>query len=217
MGGVGPGRPVTVVVFDFDGTLFHLPVDWAALRHDLGIDERARIGDLLQRAMDEGDTATLAVVDEHERAAARAGEFTPGSPDCLAALRERCRVAVLTRNTRDAVRIALGRHADDLLVVGREDVRRLKPDPEGLHAVLARFGAEPGEAALVGDTHHDVRAAAAAGARSVVVRNPRLRYAPEGADHYVDDLTVDLLDVLRRPPAEFPAPGRSVPSDGPTH
>ncbi|MGH3621324.1 MAG: HAD hydrolase-like protein, partial [Sciscionella sp.] len=51
------------------------------------------------------------------------------------------------------------------------------------------YGVPAGSCLLVGDTFHDVLAAAAAGVRSAVVRNPALTYRPDGADYYLDALT----------------------------
>jgi len=80
--------------------------------------------------------------------------------------------------------------------VGREDTRRLKPDPEAVHKVLALAGARSDEAVLVGDTSHDVLAARAAGIASVVVANKRLAYPPTGADQYIETIG-DLPRLLQ--------------------
>lgn len=183
------GAAVRAVVFDFDGTLFHLPVDVAAMRVELGLAPTDPIGPALQQYADDGDDEKLAVVTRFERESVPAGEFTPGAKRALAALRTTHQVAILTRNSRWSVVDALGDLADGLYIVGREDVRRLKPDPEGLHLALRHLDAGPAESALVGDTYHDVEAAHAAGLRSVVVHNPKLAYAPKGADAYVQALT----------------------------
>lgn len=182
------GAGVCAVVFDFDGTLFHLPIDFAALRREVDLTDDDRIGTALQDWSDAGDEERLAVVTRYERASVPAGGFTPGAEEALRALRTTHRVAVLTRNSRHAVTDALGDLADGLHIVGREDVRRLKPDPEGLHTALGLLDADPGAAALVGDTFHDVEAARAAGLRSIVIRNPKLAYAPKGADVYIETL-----------------------------
>ena len=182
---------VTALLFDFDGTLFHLPVDYAAVRRELGVTSDAKIGPLLQRLVDDGDEAGLAVITRHECAAVAVGSFAPGALDCLGAAGPQ---AIVTRNSRNAVMAALASAGlgDGLLIVGREDVRRLKPDPEGVRLALTRLGVEPERAALVGDTYHDVEAARAAGTRSVVVRNPLLEFTPPGADRYLEGLG-DLL------------------------
>jgi HAD superfamily hydrolase (TIGR01509 family) len=50
------------------------------------------------------------------------------------------------------------------------DVEATKPDPDLVHAALARAGdAEAGDAVMVGDTPWDVRAADAAGVRTIAV------------------------------------------------
>ena len=70
-------------------------------------------------------------------------------------------------------------------------------DPDPLLEALRRLGAEPGEAAYVGDSPFDVRAAKAAGMFMVGVTWGRIheRDALEGADALVDT-TEELLGVL---------------------
>lgn len=180
-------RDVHTLIFDFDGTLFDLPVDWPGVRAELCLPPDASITEWMQHSIDTHDTAGFDVVRRYELAAVPRGRFLNGAQRALAALAHPA--AVLTRNSADCVRAALGGLADGLLVVAREDVRRLKPDPEGVHAVLAHYGAAPDGCLLVGDTFHDVAAARAAGVRSAVVPNPALAYRPDGADVYLDALT----------------------------
>lgn len=180
------GSPV--LAFDFDGTLFRLPVDFGGLRAELGLTAEDKLGALFQLWLDEGDTARLDTVTRFERASVPHGEFTEGAREVLTELRAGHRLAVVTRNSRHCVTDALGDLAQGLFIVGREDVARLKPDPEGVIAVLKHFGATAEESALVGDTFHDVEAAHAAGVRSVVVRNDALKFRPEGADRYIGTL-----------------------------
>lgn len=179
----------SALILDFDGTLFDLPVDWPAVRAELGLPAAGSITDRMQRSIDVGDAAAMAVVTGHELAAVPQGRFTGGARRLLADVPSRCPTAVLTRNSAACVRAALGGLADGVLIIGREDVRRLKPDPEGVHTALARLGAGPAACLLVGDTEHDVLAARAAGVRCAVVANPALAYRPEGADHYLDSLS----------------------------
>jgi HAD superfamily hydrolase (TIGR01509 family) len=185
---------VEALIFDFDGTLFDLPVDWPAARVELGLAPEASITEWMQRSIDAGETAGFDVLTRYELAAIERGRFTPGAADALACVVGEYPTAVLTRNSAACVRAALGELARDVLVrdvlvVDRADVRRLKPDPEGVHMVLANCGVPAGSCLLVGDTFHDVLAAAAAGVRSAVVRNPALAYRPDGADYYLDALT----------------------------
>lgn len=46
---------------------------------------------------------------------------------------------------------ALGLSADPIVCAGDSEVGRLKPDPAGLHAILASTGVEPSRALMIGD------------------------------------------------------------------
>ncbi|MBM3939921.1 MAG: HAD family hydrolase [SAR202 cluster bacterium] len=55
-------------------------------------------------------------------------------------------------------------------ILGFEDVRRHKPDPEGVHALLGEMGVAPSAALLVGDSAADMLAARNAGCWSALAR-----------------------------------------------
>ncbi|MDR1471383.1 MAG: HAD-IA family hydrolase [Synergistaceae bacterium] len=55
------------------------------------------------------------------------------------------------------------------VVVGLEDVTNPKPHPEPILTALERLGAEPGDAAYVGDTDIDMRTSVAAGVTGIGV------------------------------------------------
>lgn len=54
-------------------------------------------------------------------------------------------------------------------IVGDDDVRPLKPDPAPVREACRLLGVAPADAAMVGDTTFDVRAAVAAGAHAIGV------------------------------------------------
>lgn len=150
------------VVYDLDGTLVSLPVDWAAARDDLAADLRDRgldpgdgdLWDLLEltEATDTRDRFE-AVVGEHERAAANEAPALP----LAAELGEQSgQVGVCSLNSEAACRIALDRHGLAVdAVVGRDSLGSYKPDPEALLATLDSMGADPGNAVFVGDSERD--------------------------------------------------------------
>jgi phosphoglycolate phosphatase len=77
-------------------------------------------------------------------------------------------VSVLSLNSRRAVAQALDAHGLTERVahiVGREDVRRVKPDPEGMLILAERHGVEPAAILFVGDKDGDRECAEQAGAR----------------------------------------------------
>jgi phosphoglycolate phosphatase len=75
-------------------------------------------------------------------------------------------LSVLSLNSRQAVKRALEAH--DLAervahIVGREDVRRVKPDPQGMLILADRHGVEPGAILFIGDKDGDRECAEQAG------------------------------------------------------
>lgn len=176
----------SVLLFDLDGTLVDsAPGICASARAaclGLGYAEpgdeliRPLIGlslDQVARAAAavELDAAALALWiaryrEEFDRIALPATTTFPGVADELARWRAAGRrLAVVTSKRTDVARAVLQRAGlTELLevVVGGEQAPRGKPAPDlALHA-LARLGVGPREAAMVGDTTHDVAMARAA-------------------------------------------------------
>lgn len=186
-----------VVVFDFDGTLFDLPLDWQTLRADLGIkDSDKKIGDLLQEYVEQNHP-DLQKVTTSEIKAVGNHRISELIEQALCVLATQYKLAVFTRNSRLAVEKSLeGTMSKDIYIVGREDVLQQKPYPEGLHKILHHYRAKPGESMLVGDTYHDIEAARAADMKVAIVYNQNLQYQPEGADAYIPSVA-ELPAVLK--------------------
>jgi phosphoglycolate phosphatase len=202
---------VEAVLFDFDGTLVHLNIDFAQMRTDveailpkygLSADDKAsrytleliaecaqalternggeRIAEAFQR---DAEAAIVAI----ETDAAETADVHPGVPELLKRLRQRgIKVGIVTRNCRAAVERILDRSAliYDVLLT-RDDVETVKPDPEHLLAALRLLDVEPRRALMVGDHPMDVRAGRITGTKTVAVLtgySPAERFAPEKPD-----------------------------------
>ena len=160
------------IVYDLDGTLLTLAVNWEAVADDViqvyadaGIDAAgAGLWSLLEDADDHGITADVeAAISRHEREGARRSRRC-GLADELA--KQTVPVGVCSLNCEAACRIALETHglADDVAtVVGRDSVATHKPDPEPLLATLEDLGVEPTNALFVGDSPRDKETAERAG------------------------------------------------------
>jgi HAD superfamily hydrolase (TIGR01509 family) len=160
-------------VYDLDGTLVRLDVDWEAavddvlaVYEDAGVDVEsdARLWDLVanasRHAIGEEVETTLA---EREIAGAEASEGLPLTEE-LDSTRDP--VGVCSLNCEAAVEVALERHDLDRYVntvVGRDTVHEQKPDPAPLLAVLDRMGATPVSTVFIGDSESDEEAAERAG------------------------------------------------------
>ena len=160
------------VVYDLDGTLVGLAVDWAAVATDVievydsvGVDASgADLWGLLERADDHGIEAEVeATIGRHEQAGARESRRL-GLADEL--LDQSVPVGVCSLNCEAACRIALESHglaeAVDV-VVGRDTVETHKPDPESLLAAVSGLGTEPSDTLFVGDSPRDRTTAERAG------------------------------------------------------
>ena len=204
---------VEAVLFDFDGTLVHLNIDFGQMRREVeailpryGLatdDLSARYTlELVEEAAGilarrNGDVAAFrqeaqAAITAIEMAAAETARVHPGVPHLLASLRERgIRVAIVTRNCRAAVESILRRYElpYDALVT-RDDVRRVKPDPEHLLTAMQRLGVSPARTLMVGDHPLDIRAGRLAGTRTVAVLtgySAAEQFAPEQPDMVLEE------------------------------
>jgi phosphoglycolate phosphatase len=160
------------VVYDLDGTLVRLPVDWTAAAEDAaaalreaGLDhDTTELWGLLELASETGTVdAFEAAVSAHEREAARESTRLPLADELAAATAP---VGVCSLNCEAACREALAVHGlgDQVdAVVGRDSVETHKPDPEPLLAALSAMDVEPASAEFVGDSERDEVAAQRAG------------------------------------------------------
>ena len=178
-----------VVLFDLDGTLIDSgPIIMASMRHAsvtvLGREPdeekvRAAIGGPgLVAQMRELDPERVDELVEtyraHNEPLHATLEAFDGMLELLPRLRERGhRLGIVTAKRLRTVDLALDRfpilRETTEVVVGAEDTERHKPDPDPLLEALARLGAEPRDAAYVGDSPFDIRAGKAAGMLAVAV------------------------------------------------
>jgi phosphoglycolate phosphatase len=171
--------PPEVVVLDLDNTLVKLEVDWAALQKRLaalaraaGVETRGGgIRALMDGALLPGMEQLRADMEQVLTEAEVAGAAGPRNEALIEWLDRDVAatpVSILSLNSRRAVLRALMWHglAERVAhVVGREDVLRGKPDPEGMRILAERHGVELTRMLLVGDAVTDRLAAERAGAR----------------------------------------------------
>ncbi|MFB6073171.1 MAG: HAD family hydrolase [Halobacterium sp.] len=160
------------VVYDLDGTLVRLDVDWqrverevAAALRDAGVDPAAfDMWEMLDAAEDAGvGDEVHELIAGHERDGATRAERLP-AVDELAGLD--APAAVCSLNCEAACRTALDRHGllgEFRVVAGRDTVPARKPDPRALTWVLDELGVDPERALFVGDSASDEVTAERAG------------------------------------------------------
>lgn len=162
------------VVYDLDGTLVRLDVDWeavsrgvGALLAEQGVDPSPfETWELLTAAEDAGiGTQAHELISEHEREGARGSRRLPTAAELDAI---DVPVGVCSLNCEEACHIALEEHGltkDVDVVAGRETTPARKPDPRSLRWVLDELGVEATRSVFVGDSDSDAVTADRAGTR----------------------------------------------------
>lgn len=167
-----PRESFDAKLYDLDGTLVRLAVDWTVVEREIATILREAGGDpdglvtweLVDAAEEVGVRSEVeAVLTRHERAGAREAERLPVADELLS---DGVPTGVVSLNAEDAVRIAL--EAESLadavdVVVGRDTVAARKPDPEPLLLALDALSVAPEDALFVGDSETDAIAARRAG------------------------------------------------------
>jgi len=184
---------VRAVIFDVDGTLVDSndahAAAWAETLKEFGITRhQAEVRRLIGMGGDKLLPALTGISSESERGkqitARRAARFRD---DYLPTLRPFPEVrALLARIAADGFRLGVASSAneDDLRALldvagvadlifrttSSDDVESSKPDPDALHAALAKLHVPPTAAVMIGDTPYDVEAAKRAGVPAIAVR-----------------------------------------------
>lgn len=159
-----------LLIFDFDGTLHGLKVDWGNARTALKIQDTSEsLGAAIERLKNE-DNKKLDKLTEIEEHALRNDKLDTLTLETLRKLQRMYKIAIFSRNSSKAISAFMQRNNfNPDLVVGREDVGRLKPDPEGVSIILKKLGFTSSETLLVGDTWHDLLVAKSAGVKCLIV------------------------------------------------
>jgi phosphoglycolate phosphatase len=179
---------VRLCVFDLDHTLVNTPLDLAAMALDMRATleqrcgplparpDRYRVGELIQWCQAHAPDVEKPLWDialDHERRAMALATLEVGAREAIDGARAAgFATAVWTNNAREVTGVALERFGlrpvlD--LVVTRDEMRALKPDPDGWRVIAAHFGAHR-EAVVVGDSWVDGVAAQTAGIPFVAYR-----------------------------------------------
>jgi phosphoglycolate phosphatase len=209
------------IIFDFDGTLAILNIDFNAMRErvfDLmrhfGIEEELIKEKYLLEVIDEAcqileKTNPSSAEEFYQKAhqilhqvemmAAEKGRLIPGMEGTLKNLRGRgIKVGIVTRNCEEAVRKvfpSIDVFCD--VFVSRNSVKKVKPHPDHLTYVMESLKVSGDKAWMVGDHPTDIQAGRQEGMGTIGVltgRTKREGFEKAGADYILDNVTeIDRL------------------------
>ena len=179
-----------VIVFDLDGTIVKLAVDWQELKRILseryskiysdGCDFK-RISVCLSQIVKRNDYEELDrffnIIREHETKNIVNNKpieetlFFINNLD-LFDISNDVNLAIFSLNTKEAIEISLKQikiYKKFDYIVGREDVMKWKPNPEGLYLIKEHFKCNRDQMVYIGDLQKDLETGANAGIESHLV------------------------------------------------
>jgi phosphoglycolate phosphatase len=213
---------IKAVVFDFDGTLAVLNIDFSLMRERIfglikgyGISPETIQEKYLLEITDEVYQALRVknpsgagkfyqeshrILHEVEMEAAEEGRLIPGTEATLKKLRRKgVKIGIITRNCEDAVRKVFPSINDFCDVfVSRNSVKKVKPHPDHLTYVMKRLKTSGEEAVMVGDHIIDVQAGRGVGMKTIGVltgRTKKEEFERAGADYILRD-TSEVCKLL---------------------
>ena len=153
---------------------------------------------LVHRAKEFRRRAEKLIVDIETEAATRARTL-PGVEKALRELKHKgIKIGIVTRNCRSGV-MKSAEMTDFIydLILTRDDVEKVKPDPQHLLDALSRLDSEPDRALMVGDHPMDILAGKRAGMKTAAVLTSN---SSADFEEVAPDLTltgiVGLLEIL---------------------
>ncbi len=207
-------RDVKAIIFDFDGTLAVLNIDFSLMKERIfdlirhyGVEEESVQENYLLEIIDEvyqilwkkkpADAETFYkeshhILHEVEMKAAGEGSLIPGTEASLKSLREKgIRVGIITRNCEDAVRKVfpdIDEYCD--IFVSRSSIKKVKPHPDHLTSVMESLKIPGEESIMVGDHMIDIQAGKRVGMKTIGVltgRTNKEEFEKAGADYVMNN------------------------------
>jgi phosphoglycolate phosphatase len=207
---------IKAFIFDFDGTLAVLNIDFSLMKErvfglmrEFGVGEDSireryllEIIDEVYFTLSKHDPSRAKefyekahrILHKVEMEAAREGELIPGGKTVLKTLRQKgIRVGIITRNCEEAVRRVfpdIDEYCD--VFISRDSIGKVKPHPDHLHAALKALKVSEKEGVMVGDHTIDIQAGKRAGMRTIGVLTGRIKqkeFEGAGADYVLRDVS----------------------------
>lgn len=184
------------VIFDMDGTIIEQMLDFDLIRATLGVPPELGILEYLKQIPPQQAQSAEAYLLEQERLASEVAVLHPGAAETIDRIRSAgMKVALLTRNSRTSMETVLKKYPLPFDLTWSRENGPIKPEPDGILRACKTLGIDPERTCCVGDFDHDIFAANAAGAVSILLDgNHRCRAAGQ-ADYVITHLE-ELAGIL---------------------
>lgn len=209
-------------LFDLDGTLVTMELDFARIRKDVDsilgergfpeelLDSSVSTLEIMRRAVDYFKKngmdwealkeETDLYLEKVEMEAASIAVPIEGTEDILKILQQKKKkIGVITRNNRRVALNVLKKCRIDQyvdLVLARDDVDNVKPHPDHVLAAIKRLGTSPERTVVLGDHHFEIEAGNKAGCFTIGVLTGSGTRATLKEARLILDSIGDLKDVL---------------------
>ena len=175
---------IELLIFDLDGTIIDLNVDWDGLKKELQgfclknynyqttftpLDEELIL--LKHRLGQETYYRLIGIITRYELAGLRNGSINKEVFDFIKEHSDK-KMAIYSANTRKTIREVLNKNKLGNLfdcIIAKEDVLKPKPASEGLEKILKFYDILPGKALFIGNDPKDKIAGENVGIRTILV------------------------------------------------
>ena len=184
--------PIRLVIFDLDDTLLHSSINYAKVRSKIAelfprtfLPPHLHQTPILQlmnqlREIDEFlFRQAKQIIEKSERRAVKNASIMQGAPDLPGILKQhKIKGVIYTNNTRETVKLYLLKIGFEFLdyfeIFTRDDIKKPKPDPEGIMMILNKFNILKLNTIYIGDSFIDSEAASGANIRFILFNSRKL-------------------------------------------
>ncbi len=183
-------------IFDLDGTLIELNLDFDAIRRAVGVRDIYILESILR--LDEKEMQEkLEILKDFEIRSALTAKLMPYAKEALRLLEDLgLKKGIVTRNCRESVEIVIERFGLDFDFIITRDDAEPKPSPEPILLALKLTKSEPRRAIVIGDYKFDLMAGRKAGTKTALLLNDRNRDFAHMADYILKSLK-EIEKLLR--------------------